>query len=226
MGIFLLMLVLGGYIVYNTLYNICLIIDEHSNVMDKIVKQFPEFKVIDKFNDMTSEDNINFVNFFHCKMFKSVEDIEKKIESFKNLYDIKNTNLTVNGKEYTEKEEILTIIDKEYEQNTNPADKIKATDIYNTINNCILNNKHYGNELAFRKRVSGYLIDLGLTRKRFGDGIYYYGLVKKDSTSLSIDDVMKRRETEYIADMPKCSTIAKLDARKKVQTEFYRYYQN
>jgi arginine repressor len=47
---------------------------------------------------------------------------------------------------------------------------------------------------GFKNRLSNYLKDLGLQKKRYNDGYYYYGIVKKENFFIS-DKVFKYAKT-------------------------------
>lgn len=197
---------LPTYIIYNNLYNTSLVINENADTIKLIENDFPEFTVVDKLMDLSDNNSLNIHNFFHKKMFDSIEDIKSKIESFRVLYSIKDdSNLF---KDYTEKEEVIMIINRLYDQNTNPSDKIKATELYSRIEH-LSKPENQGN-LAFRKRVARYLIEIGLTRKRVSDGIYYYGLVYKNIfTADSIEDLEEKRKIDEELYRPPAPLVVK-----------------
>ncbi len=209
------LLIPNTYAIYNTLYDISLIVTDEITDFNKvftynsynknikfseITKDFDDFNIVETFENINSESINKFKNFFHKKTFSSIDDFKKKIDIFKTLFDITNNNKPelVYGNIISEKDEVLNIICKMYEQNTNPDDKIKATTIFNTIENSMHRSSYIGN-FSFRKRLSKYLIDIGLKRKRISDGIYYYGLVPKkltDCNKVSINDIMRIREED------------------------------
>jgi hypothetical protein len=181
---------------------------EEQEIIDIIVKDFPEFIVVDKISELTEENYNLLYKFFNNKIFNSIIDLKDKVKSLKNLYDIdiKDNNNDI-GKKYSEKDEVLMIINKTYEQNNNSNDKLKASEIYTLIENYF---PLFKGNLTFRKRVSGYLIETGLSRKRISDGIYYYGLKKKEYKiektydniekiyNVNIEDIMKQRNDELL----------------------------
>lgn len=48
----------------------------------------------------------------------------------------------------------------------------------------------------FKKRLFGYLLDLGLTKKRYSDGYYYFGLERKEQKSPTITELISKRDDE------------------------------
>ena len=64
-----------------------------------------------------------------------------------------------------------------------------------------------GNIIAFRNRLAKYLLDIGLQKKRFGDGFYYYGLKGKfngfKNVDLKDDNVIEKLMKERDADLEK-----------------------
>ena len=59
-------------------------------------------------------------------------------------------------------------------------------------------------KLSFAKRISSYLLELKLNKKRYSDGIYYYGIepkvnsinLKKTSSELELDYLERLKEYE------------------------------
>jgi arginine repressor len=87
---------------------------------------------------------------------------------------------------------------------------MRASSLYDIIINSnfvkIDSNKISG----FRTRLSKYLKDLGLRKKRYNDGFYYYGIIEKiekqpiypfnnamDCKSIKLDEIIRKRDLEY-----------------------------
>jgi hypothetical protein len=119
--------------------------------------------------------------FFHIKEFDSLEEAKEKYVSFSNLY-----NLSGNTKgSHDEKNMILGYIKSNYNLSKDPAKRMKASviqkEIEASLRQFISNNEwNTGKDNKdFAKRISSYLLELDLNKKRFSDGIYYYGIEPK-----------------------------------------------
>lgn len=56
----------------------------------------------------------------------------------------------------------------------------------------------HSDEYAFKKRLSGYLIEFNLQKKRYSDGYYYYGISKKEFSTLTLDEIEELRQQEKL----------------------------
>jgi hypothetical protein len=178
------------YIIYNTLYNSSIVIVEKKYIIDLIIKDYTDFEIIDSFNNLSEKNTDALKTFFNRQTYNDIDELKKKVVSFKDLYSIEDIDLSKID-DYSEKEKVLMIIDKIYEINTNPADKLPINEIYKRIEHFFPDDR--GN-LTFRKKISGYLIEFGLTRKRLSNGIYYYGLIEKKNQTY--EDIIKYRNDE------------------------------
>ena len=81
---------------------------------------------------------------------------------------------------------------------------------YSTLYDIIINSnivKIGSDKIAgFRTRLSKYLKDLGLQKKRYNDGFYYYGIVEKQTIyhvnvrdgkpTIDLDEITRKRNEE------------------------------
>jgi hypothetical protein len=91
---------------------------------------------------------------------------------------------------------------------------MKASVLYDLIihSNVLKMDKDNEKIAGFRTRLSKYLKDIGLQKKRYNDGFYYYGIIKKPSNDynifnfngpkLDIMDEFKKRQDEYSQNIP------------------------
>jgi hypothetical protein len=178
------------YIVYNTIYNLALIVnDKHLNCsINKLTDNFPDFVNACEIESGINEDaRVSFYGVFHKKSFETIEDIQKKFVSFKDLFNI-------NDKSNKEKELVKNYFLWNYVI-TNEVDKrMKANDLYKELINhmCI----PYDDAAAFKKRLAGYLIELNLQKKRFSDAYYFYGIEKKELPKMTLQEIEEKRIQE------------------------------
>lgn len=164
-------------VLVNLKYNKSIVIknpsDEQLNVIDKCQK----YGFINLFNIYTDENTIiDFLeNHFNLFSFGSIEELNMKIELFSRQVEF--TKKHSNSINYFEMEEklIKAHIKYNYTINSDPADKIKSTDLYNIIIESRVIEKIQNPE-SFKVRLSKYLQSIGLSKKRYSDGIYYYGI--------------------------------------------------
>ena len=102
---------------------------------------------------------------FDKKCFDSEEDFLNELNMFKKLYKIDDPL----------KKSIDTFINSNYIITDNIDNRIKASILFNEIY------KFLGKEenISLRNKLTNYLLDMGIKKKRYNDGIYYYGLQNK-----------------------------------------------
>lgn len=175
-----------SHVVYNTVYNISLFVDGMYNV-PAMCEEFTEFELIESFQ-LTDSMRPICKDLFHKRTFMSKTKLREKLDSFKQLYDLQ--------KEDDEKQKVFRFMDNMFIMNKDIAQKMGASDLYNMVmaHLCI----EYMEKTAFRKRLAGYFVELGLTRKRYSDGYYYYGLKPKyeEKVIISLEEIMQRRSAE------------------------------
>jgi len=142
-------------------------------------------------------------NIFQDKFFESIDIYETFLNTINILETQNNYNL---NKEHMY---IENFIKSNYNITNNINDKIKSSVLNEIINTYIYNDRLHNtsiinntNSISFRNKLSNYLLNIGLHKKRFSDGIYYYGLVKKDirlsdkCNNLSLENIIKERNLQ------------------------------
>lgn len=188
------------YIMFNSLYNIAIVIDSSEDKINvkSVIKTFPEFNIIITYSstDLIKPNIDNLKTFFHKISFSNIDEIKKKNDAFINLYNISSNdelnieNITKNN----EKKRIKNFIEWHYTLSSDPDKKMKANDLYKEIINhmCISANE----SSVFKKRLAGYLIEFKLQKKRFSDAYYYFGIIHKDKTTVSPDEIEAQRQED------------------------------
>jgi hypothetical protein len=177
-----------SYIIFNNIFNISLFITNTVSIKE-LCEEFTEFEIIETFNNANIIDGCK--TFFHKKCFADKKDLIDKVSSFKKLYQIDSEV------DKSEKDKVLSFLNNMYIISEDPTQKISATELYNIIGNhlCV----GYNDKVSVRKRLTGYLIEMGLTKKRYSNGYYYYGVQLRydnNTNQVSIDELMKKRESE------------------------------
>ena len=141
------------------------------------------------------------------KTFNNIEEINDKLNVTSKYIDYLNKH-NKNTTYSTEESMIKEFFNSKYEIDDDINHKIKASIIYNIV---IDANKHLfntSNIAGFRNRLSVYLKNMNLKKKRYNDGYYYYGVVEKsiekqiniNSSTVILDLKQKRKEEEKTYD--------------------------
>lgn len=188
------------FVVYNTLYNIALVIKDVKEFFEQVCHDFSEFHIMAHLPLTTPEYDIyeEAKSFFHQKIFDEEEELEKKVTAFKSLYNI--TSNIHSTQTWNEKEAVQNILKNMYEINSDPKERKKAVDLYRHISSLIPGIDRTESETSLHKRLAIYFMEAGLTRKRFTDGIYYYGIrnKKQQDINTSIEEMLKQRNYEPV----------------------------
>lgn len=160
---------------YNTLKTIVV---ENTINYEIISTQLTEFGFIKLITiDINNNDKGLINNLYNNVQFENIDEINKKLiitSEYINLHS-KLTSNNLNDEE----SQIHNFININYEINDNIEDKIKFTDIFNLIINSSIIDLDKTKLGSLYNRLSEYLKKLGLKKKRYKDGYYYYGLSKK-----------------------------------------------
>jgi len=147
------------------------------------IKNHSEFGFINLFSFVTEYDDI--INFIERELntisFNDVEDVNKKLLYISQYIELSNKQNNSNRMVTTEENLVKNIINYKYTINGDINYKMKASSLYDIIinSNYVKFNIDQDKINGFRNRLSKYLKDLGLLKKRYNDGFYYYGIVEK-----------------------------------------------
>jgi len=72
------------------------------------------------------------------------------------------------------KRDVKTFISCNYNITDDINDKMKASELFNEIYKFL----KIEEKINIRNKLTNFLLDIGLKKKRYNDGIYYYGLHK------------------------------------------------
>jgi len=175
------------YLMYNKIFQLGIILNE--NEYNKI-KEYNElgFNLIKIFN--FEKKNINIIKMFDIyfnKYFNNINEINSSIKTFENTIKLLNKNKN-NKKEDILKKKVLNYIKKNYKITDNTNEKIKASELCKILEKNININIEIKNSIIFRNKLYKYLVELGIKKKRFSSGIYYYGLTKKHNKFIDLSN--------------------------------------
>ena len=136
------------------------------SILDKNLiglKEFCFFNLEDKYKSYSSL----IYNFFHHKFYNNQSEINIQLNIIKSLLE----KTKVENQLYEEKCAVEKYIKSKYKITNTILEKIKSSNLQAEIQDEI-----HIIDKTFRNRLSKYLKEMGLQKKRMADGIYYYGL--------------------------------------------------
>lgn len=171
------------YLIYNTVYEVAIVLESPDFVKETLA-YFPDFKVIGSLT--ATEQPILGNQLKACFHLKSVrqDKMQKLFDSFCTLHEMDKKQNVFNE---TEKEYVTRMINHYYDISDDVQKRMKATDVYRLVSPSSMSGQSgqpTGEDLtSCKRRVCGYLLELGLKKKRFSDGYYFYGLTPKFNMS-------------------------------------------
>jgi hypothetical protein len=164
---------LGNYVAYNVYFN-----SQFNRIIStqdigdfiahnaKFKNLFPELQLV--ISEKIDATQLNQIKNLNNDIFVNLEDAKSRVNKILNDKII-DSKLSI--------DEIKELIKKYFDIDTDPEHCIKFTNIWNIISSEIKVSESYINYI--KRQLPGILVDLGLDKKRLSDGIYWYGLVKK-----------------------------------------------
>ncbi len=146
-----------------------------------LVNNYPEYGFITLLRIINTTEILNMVrNTFHKITHESTSKIQDKLNFLDKYVLAMETSTNENNTNLQSEKEIVEKVMKQvYILSDNVENKMRAQDIFQYFKDT---ESYYpfAIDTLFRNRLSKYLIDLGLTKKRYTDGYYYYGIVKRE----------------------------------------------
>jgi hypothetical protein len=155
------------YVLFNTIFQISVVVP-YSSYIEEFCEEFKEFEIVKSF---TNCDQTALEPLFHKKSFNKVE-LVKKLELLSKLYEDNDDTLP-------EKTMIFKYLKDKFIITNDVNLKMNASELYNKIINDLL--IPFKEVPAFKKRLIGYFVEAGLTKKRYSEGYFYYGIIIKKS---------------------------------------------
>jgi uncharacterized short protein YbdD (DUF466 family) len=191
------------YVLINNKFLQCITIVDPSTDILYIINNYPEFGFIKLFEfETNNEDIIYFIEKeFNKIQFINVDEINKKLLFTSQFIEFSNKHNKSINIVSSEENQVKHFFDINYTISNDINHRMKASLLYDSI---IMSNfvKLDNDKLSgFRTRLSKYLKDIGLQKKRYNDGFYYYGIVKKNTSPennnpLTIEELINTRDEE------------------------------
>jgi len=161
-----------------------------------IINNHHEFGFIKLFSIKTSDDNvIEFINRELDKIqFDDIESLNKKLELTSKYIEFSSKNNINNS--ITEETQVKKYIEFSFTIDNDINNKMKASTLHDIIIKSNVITIEQSKINGFKTRLSKYLKDLGLEKKRYNDGYYYYGIRSKIAKNTSV--VKQQEIDEYI----------------------------
>ena len=155
------------------------------------IQNYNQYGFIKVFSILTNnKDVIDFIDRnFNILDFNNIDELNIRLISISEYIELSNKNTIIdNSSEFNEEKNIKNYFKKNYTINNDINNKMKASTLHDLIiNHTFVLDK---NKLSgFKNRLSRYLKELGLEKKRYNDGFYYYGIkANTDNTTLDFQN--------------------------------------
>ena len=169
-------------VIFNTIFNQTLVVVDPDlitleTIYDHIDYGFLELFTIKCNNDNELESLIN--KQYDGIIFNNIEELNKTLLSTSQMIELIQTKTKINASLIEEAKTVKSFLNDRYKISSDINHRMKASVIYDIIiknESCKIDKLKISD---FKNRLSVYLKDIGLKKKRYNDGYYYYGIVDK-----------------------------------------------
>jgi hypothetical protein len=166
-------------IMYNLKYNKSFVLQNPKKEEIELIKNSEKYGFINLTNIETNNGEIVELinnNFGLCS-FNSIAELNLKLNAFSENIEYIYNHVNINNKYANEETKVKSFIKYNFTIDNNIENRMKSSLLYDTIISCKIINKE--DIPSFKIRLGKYLQDIGLEKKRYSDGIYYYGIKSK-----------------------------------------------
>ena len=161
--------------------------------------EYSEYGFIELFTIKTDNDEIEFFinKHYNGNIFNNSTEINESLVSTSQFIEFSNNKLNNNKQLFEEKKSVKHYLNTFYNITNDIDNKIKAKVLYDILIKeklCVIDKTKLA---GFKNRLSNYLKELNLQKKRYSDGYYYYGIVKKTL----VKENKKEKELRNITDI-------------------------
>ena len=167
-------------IVLNYMQLTTFILVNPSDEETKIIKEHTEYGFIKLLEIETTNTHIEtFIKeTFENYVFNNIDELNKTLDILSRYVELFSKSTKLNEIHNTEEKQIHAFLKSDYIINDDINNKIKFTDLYNII--LMTTTLSIDKKNGLKNRLSTYLKNLGLIKKRYSDGYYYYGIRRKN----------------------------------------------
>jgi hypothetical protein len=162
--------------------------------LKSLVIENPTYEILDT---LYSHSEYGFVELFKMKIhnddaeliscikkqfnnsFYDINELNEIIENTSQIITYNTNKRTINASLMLEEKSVKAFLNNNFNFSNDVNKKMKASAIHNLIINSDVCKVDKNKISGFKTRLSKYLQDLGLKKKRYNDGFYYYGIVNK-----------------------------------------------
>ena len=183
---------------YNNLNTI--VVEEISEIQNKIINEYTEYGFIKLFEISTNNELVKgFIhNTYSNNKFNDKDEINKLLAVTSDFIGVYNKLDKQNSKVLDEQTQIKNFLENNFIIDDDINNRVKFTDLCSLIENSPLINIDKVKLKGLRNRLSGYLKNLGLQKKRYNDGYYYYGIKSKYLQEKTTDTMYENCKTERL----------------------------
>lgn len=170
------------FVLINEKYLQTITIENPENDVLYIIKNYPEFGFIKLFGITTNNnDIIKFIEReFNNETFNDIDEVNKKLMVVSQYIEFSNKHNDTNTSVLSEENQVKKFLNFKYTINNDINFKMKASVLHDAIINSNYVKISPDKLTGFKNRLSKYLKDIGLQKKRYNDGFYYYGILEKE----------------------------------------------
>lgn len=199
-----------------------------------VIKNHSEFGFVKLFGiETNNKDIVSFIEReFDKTQFNDIDEINKKLLVTSQYIEFANKHNNSNNMVSSEENLVKKFLNSKYTFDDDINHKMKASALYDIIINSKVVKIDNDKLTGFRTRLSKYLKDIGLQKKRYNDGFYYYGIVekrpdllsdfsssnitkdmirkdmiRKDMKPIDLEEITKKRLEEYLSFTQTSNTI-------------------
>ncbi len=172
-------------ILYNYLFNQTIVL--HNPTKDELFSALncTEYGFIELFTiNIDNQDIIDFIDKKFLNItFENEEELNKLLETTLETIKFMKEHSNINNTLTYEEKNIKAYFTTNYVINTDLNCRMKASILYDMIMNEPQLSKFVdkSKQTSFKNRLSKYLKEIGLQKKRYNDGYYYYGIRNKET---------------------------------------------
>lgn len=166
-------------IMYNLKYNKSFVLKNPTDEEMELIKNIDNYGFVNLTNIQTNNSEIIELvksNFSLCE-FNSISEFNLKLNAFSENIEYISKHVNVTNNYANEEGKVKSFIKYNFSIDNNIDNRMKSSVLYDKI----INSKIIAKEdiSSFKIRLAKYLQDIGLEKKRYSDGIYYYGIKSK-----------------------------------------------
>jgi hypothetical protein len=180
-------------VLYNHIISQTIVLTDPNEEELRIVFYYPEYGFIHLFALYTDNKELTqyIIKEYDGICFNDINDLNRSLSSTSGfiVYSSKHFSVNINKEETV----VTEYFKKYYIIDGDVSHRMKASTIYDIIVKSAIHKKLDLTNAGFKNRLSKYLINMGLKKKRYNDGYYYYGIIAKNT----LDDPISSANLEY-----------------------------